>query len=67
MEPQDIPRRVRYRVSNTWVTVTPGSQAKSTDLRKSSKLPTESLELEFAYGVNSACGLFALGKASCIH
>lgn len=62
MTVHNIPNRLRYRVSKSWVATQPSNETTALDIQNSARLPIESLQLEYAYGVNSSCGLIGLDK-----
>ena len=57
---KSIPHRVRYRVSKTWVPAQVSSKVTVADVQNSAEMPQEKLQLEYAYGINSSCGMWAL-------
>lgn len=59
---KSMPHKLRYRVSKTWVPAQPSSSVTAMDVHNSARLPEEKLQLEYAYGINSSCGMCALDK-----
>jgi len=54
-----VPRNIRYRVSNAWVSAYPKPSADASEIVRSSNQPKSTLDLEFVYGVNARAGLFS--------